>query len=97
MNIYQGRPEIVFTVWKRGRQQRGSRAHHPARAVVDQEVKITLKAGRPVADGTLRLSFEEVFERKPQPGTAEGDIHFSARELGAIARMVWSEMGHKID
>ncbi|OBT90756.1 hypothetical protein VE02_00658 [Pseudogymnoascus sp. 03VT05] len=97
VNIYQRRPEIIFTVWKRGRQQRDSRAHHLACAVVDQEIKIILQAGRPVAEGPLCLSFEEVFERKPRPGTAEGDIHFSARELGAIARMVWSEMGYEID
>ncbi|OBT44539.1 hypothetical protein VE00_04932 [Pseudogymnoascus sp. WSF 3629] len=97
VNIYRRRPEIIFTIWKRGRQERDTRAHHPVRAVVDQDIRITLQAGRPVAEGSLCLSFEEVFERQPQPGTAEGNINFSARELGAIARMVWSEMGYAIE
>lgn len=91
------RPEIIFTVWKRGQQQRDTRANHPLRAVVDQEIRVTLQAERPVAEGMLRLSFQELFERQPRPGTVEGDINFSARELGGIARMVWARMGYEIE
>ena len=98
VKISRQRPEFVFAVWKRAaREQRDTRANHPLRAVVDQEIRVTLQAGRPVAEGMLRLSFQELFERQPQPGTAERDINFSARELGGIARMVWSEMGYEIE
>jgi hypothetical protein len=54
---------------------------------------VILSDERPTADGTICLSFEEVFERKPQQGTAEKDIIFSTRELGGIARFVWEDMG----
>ncbi|KFY89327.1 hypothetical protein V500_05801 [Pseudogymnoascus sp. VKM F-4518 (FW-2643)] len=98
VKISRQRPEIIFTVWKRAaREQRDTRANHPLRAVVDQEILVTLQAGRPVAEGMLRLSFQELFERQPRPGTAEGDINFSARELGGIARRVWSEMSYEIE
>lgn len=95
VKIYQ-RPEIVFQVWTRARQQRGTRSDYPPRAVVEQEVRVTLQAGRPVANGTLRISFEKLFERKPRRGTAEGDMIFSGRELGGIARLVWLQMGHEV-
>ncbi|RDL37235.1 uncharacterized protein BP5553_04668 [Venustampulla echinocandica] len=87
--ICRRRPDIVFTVWKRAQD-------HPPRAVVDQEVHIKLEEGRPMADGQLRLSFEKFFERRPRPGTAEGDFVFSARELGRVARMVWIQMGFTV-
>ncbi|KFY63215.1 hypothetical protein V496_04064 [Pseudogymnoascus sp. VKM F-4515 (FW-2607)] len=91
INVNRRRPEIVFIVWKRRREQLQTRAS-PLCAVVDQVVHITLQARRPVAEGMLRLSFEEFFERKPQPGTREGDLFFSTRELEAIARKVWGKM-----
>ncbi|KFZ07648.1 hypothetical protein V501_06260 [Pseudogymnoascus sp. VKM F-4519 (FW-2642)] len=97
IKISRRRPEIVFTVWKRGREHRDTRANHPLRAVVDQQIQVTLQEGRPVADGMLRLSFEEIFERPQQLGTAEGDLTFSTRELGAIARKVWRRMGNDIE
>ncbi|OBT65227.1 hypothetical protein VE03_04701 [Pseudogymnoascus sp. 23342-1-I1] len=97
INVNRRRPEIIFSVWKRRREQQDLRESYPVRAVVDQEVRITLQAGRPVADGMLRLSFEEIFERKPQPGTGEGDFSFSACDLGGIARKVWSKMGFDIE
>lgn len=87
VQVYRNRPEIVFTVWKKGEEQR------EPRAVVDQEVYIKLEEGRPTASGELCLSFEKLFERPPRPGTAESDFVFSARELGGIARIVWKEMG----
>jgi hypothetical protein len=96
IKIYQ-RPEVVFTVWTRTREQRETRSHHTLQAVIDQEVTVTLQAGRPMAEGKLCLSFEKMFERKPRPGTAEGDLNFSARELGGIARMVWAAMGFDIE
>jgi hypothetical protein len=75
------------------RQKRDTRADHPPRASVDQEVCVTLEDGRPTALGTLTLSFEGLFERTPVRGTAECDIVFSARDLSSIARLVWKKMG----
>ncbi|OBT75594.1 hypothetical protein VF21_05853 [Pseudogymnoascus sp. 05NY08] len=97
VKVCRRRPEIIFKVWKRGRQQLDARASHPPRAVVDQEIIVSLENGRPVAEGTLFLSFERILERNPRPGTAEGDFKFSARELGGIARRVWSTMDFEID
>lgn len=92
VKICRGRPEITFKVWTTHQEQQNR-----PRAVVDQEVQITLKDGRPIADGMLSLSFEKIFERQPQPGTAERDFTFSARELGGLARLVWLRMGIKIE
>lgn len=50
-----------------------------------------------MVEGTMYLSFEKLFERKPQPGTGEGDLNFSARELGGVARLVWLEMGLDVE
>lgn len=93
IKISRVRPEIFFSVWKAIQQERGTRAEHPQRATEVQKIHVTLAQERPVADGRIRLSFEELFERKPRLGTAEKDIAFSARELGGIARVVWEEMG----
>lgn len=93
VKVYR-RPEIVVTVWKRSWD---TAAHYPPRAVEDQEIRITLQARQPVASGLLRLSFAALCERAPRPGTAEGDLIFSARELGRIARMVWGEMGFDVE
>ncbi|KFY22300.1 hypothetical protein V493_06687 [Pseudogymnoascus sp. VKM F-4281 (FW-2241)] len=98
VKVYQQRPEIVFTIWKRAAQeQRDLRENCPLGAAIDQQKTVTLQAGRPVVEGVLCLSFEEIFERRPRLGTAEGDIEFSARELGVIARKVWSGMGFEIE
>jgi hypothetical protein len=74
-------------------EDRETRPNHPLRASVDQEVCVTLEDGRPTASGTLTLSFEGLFERRPRPGTAESDIEFSARDLTSIASPVWKKMG----
>jgi hypothetical protein len=42
------------------------------------------------------ISFEDLFERRPQAGTKECDIVLSERELGGIARKVWKEMGFQV-
>lgn len=94
IKISRTRAEIVFGVWRTTRQERATRSQHPQRAILDHEAYVTLEDGRPIADGTLRLSFEKFFERPPQAGTAERDIVFSARDLGGIARVVWEEMGY---
>jgi hypothetical protein len=97
IKIYRPRPEIVFTVWKKAPEEtRALRAQHPPRAVADQDIHVTLEEGRPMADGNLCLSFEKIFERRPRPGTPEGDLVFSARELGGIARGVWRGMGFAV-
>lgn len=93
IKIDRPRPEIVFTVWKTTPQERATRAQHPPRAIIDHEVCVTLEQGRPIADGNIYLSFEEFFERRPRLGTTERDMVFSGRELGGIARAVWSRMG----
>jgi hypothetical protein len=88
VKIHRTQPEIVFTLWQK--------AQHLLRAVVDQEIHVKIEEGRPVAEGKLCLSFEKLFERRPRPGTTEGDFVFSARELGGIARSVWIEMGFAV-
>jgi hypothetical protein len=93
IKISRARPEIFFSVWKTIRQERGTRAEHTQRATEVQKAHVTLAEERPVADGRICLSFEELFERKPRLETAEKDIAFSARELGGIARVVWEDMG----
>jgi hypothetical protein len=99
VKISRTRPEIVCLVWKKDeqQQQRDTRAHNPTRAIVDQEIHIILEDGRPLADGELCLSFEQLLERRPRPGTGEGDLIFSGRELGRIARVVWIEMGFAVE
>jgi hypothetical protein len=92
IKICRARPEIVFSVWKTMQEETGTRAQHPPHAIIDHEVQVTLADGRPIAEGTLCLSFEKLFERRPGPGSAECDIVFSARELGGIARVVWEGM-----
>jgi hypothetical protein len=86
VKIYPHRHEMIFAIWRRttGRQ-----------AVKDKEIRVELHDGRPRVRNNirLRLSFEQIFERLPTRGTAEGDVIFSGRELGSIARRVWREMG----
>ena len=93
IKVSRTRPEIVFSVWKITRQERETRAQYPQHATLDHEVHTTLVHGRPIADGSICLSFEELFERRPQLGTAERDIVFSTREIGGMARVVWEFMG----
>jgi hypothetical protein len=90
---FEGRTKIVFTIMKTSPEDRETRANHPLRASVDQEVCVTLEDGRPTASGTFTLSFEGLFERTSVRGTAECDIVFSARDLSSIARPVWKKMG----
>jgi hypothetical protein len=96
VKIYRTRPQIVFTVWKKALEQRGTQPQYLPRVVVDQEIHVKLEEGRPIPKGKLCLSFEKLFERPPRPGTTEGDFVFSARELGGIARVVWIEMGFTV-
>lgn len=94
IRISKARPEIVFSVWKATHQERATGSQHPTpRAILDHEVYVTLAHGRPIAEGTLRLSFEKFFERPPRAGTAERDIVFSVRDLGWIAEVVWEHIG----
>lgn len=94
IKISRTRPEILFSIWKATRQERDTRAHHPRRATKVQNVHVTLGEGGGLeVDGSICLSFEELFERKSQSGTAEKDITFSTRDLSGIARIVWEEMG----
>jgi hypothetical protein len=92
IKVHRVRPEIVFSLWKATENQTATQCH----AGVKQEVHTTLTHGRPIADGELCLSFEEIFERRSRPGTRERDIVFSARELGGIARVVWEVMGFEL-
>ncbi|PSS25491.1 hypothetical protein M430DRAFT_25282 [Amorphotheca resinae ATCC 22711] len=96
IKIHRTRPEIVFTLWRKAPEGTDTQTQHPPRAVVDQVIDVTLEEGRPMADGNLCLSFEKIFERRPRPGTTEGDLVFSARELGGIARGVWKAMGFAV-
>jgi hypothetical protein len=86
------RADIKFSVWKLIAPVRETRAN-ALKAREIQRVEVTLAQGRPMADGTIALSFKELFEREPRPGTAERDLVFSARELGGIARIVWEDRG----
>jgi hypothetical protein len=88
IKIHRVRPEIVFSVWKATEEEISTQR----RSFSEQEVLVTLTHGRLTADGRLCLSFEELFERPPRPGTRECDIVFSPGELGGIARVVWEEM-----
>ena len=92
IKISRTRAEVHFTLWVKAPQERNTRADHPERPYKAQEVSVVLKEGRPVAEGSLTISFEKLFDRRPRPGTAERDIVLSARELGGIARIVWVKM-----
>jgi hypothetical protein len=92
IEIPRTRPEIVYRVWKKEPQERETR-QHPHRAVVTHEARVTIVQGRPTADGDLTLSFEEFFQRKPRPGTTEGDIILPAHDLESVAGKVWEHMG----
>jgi hypothetical protein len=93
IKIFRRRPEIFFSVWKATQQETETRAGHPPRATEVQKVHVRLEQGQPVAEGTICLSFEELFERKPRLGTAEReDITFSAQDLGGLASVIWMEM-----
>ena len=96
IKIHRTRPEIIFTVWKGAPQERDTRSQHLPRAVVDQEIHVKLEERRPMAERHISLSFEKIFERRPRPGTAEGDFIFSKRELGMLASEVWIGMGHTV-
>lgn len=52
-----------------------------------------LEGGRSAAEGSFRISFEKLFDRRPRPGTAEKDIVLSTRDIGGVALVVWLEMG----
>jgi hypothetical protein len=90
IKISPKKPEIIFSLWKRA-QGRETRAHSSRRARVDQEMCVTLVDNEPKANGTLCLSFEQFFKRKPRPRTAEQDKVFSTKELCNIASHVWED------
>ncbi|KIN07001.1 hypothetical protein OIDMADRAFT_21920 [Oidiodendron maius Zn] len=92
IKISRTRPEVQFTLWVKAPQERDTRADHPERSYKAQEVSVVLEEERPAAEGSLTISFEKLFDRRPRPGTAERDIVLSARELGGIARIVWVKM-----
>lgn len=93
IKISRVKEEVTFCVWKAPQQEREIRSRYPPRAAVDHSVLVTLEDHQPVANGTITISFEEAFERKPRQGTAEKDFVFSARELGGIARLIFQEIG----
>lgn len=93
IKISRTRAEVHFTLWVKAPQERDTRADHPERSHKAQEVSVVLEEGRPAAEGSLTISFEKLFDRRPRPGTAEREIVLSARELGGIARIVWVKMG----
>lgn len=87
VKIYPHRHEMIFAIWRRTATRRAEK---------DEEIYVELVEGRPIVRNNrrrLRISFEKLFERPPTPGTAEGDLIFSARELGSLARIVWRDMG----
>jgi hypothetical protein len=86
VKIYPRRHEIIFTTWNRTARRRAEK---------NNEIHVELREGRPRVRNNkrLRLSFDQIFERPPTPGTAERDVIFSAREIGGIARRVWLDMG----
>lgn len=89
IKIHRSRSEIVFSLWKAEEQGEITRP----RAVISEVVHVTLINGQPTADGQLCLSFAEFFEREPRRGTAEKNVSFSKRDLEAISRAVWKDMG----
>ena len=93
VKISRTRPEVLFSLWVKTPPERDTRAGHPQRTTKAQEVSVVLEGGRPTAEGSLCISFEKLFDRRPRLGTAERDIVFSTRELGGVARVIWLEMG----
>jgi hypothetical protein len=87
IKLSRTRPEMHFCLWKKNQAREAS---------VDHELLVILADGLPITQGTLTISFEELFERRPRAGTAECDIVFSERDLGGIAREVWEEMGFQV-
>jgi hypothetical protein len=79
------RTKITFAVWHR------TTGHQ---AVKDEEICIEWHDGQPTARDNIRLciSFEQMFERPPTSGTAEGDLIFSEQELSSIACSIWQDM-----
>ena len=85
VKIYPHKREIIFAIW---------RGESGGQAKKDEEMHMEMNGGQISVHETrhLRLSFKQIFERRPRPGTNEGDVKFSARELGIIAHQVWEEM-----
>ncbi|KAJ5825911.1 hypothetical protein N7474_003049 [Penicillium riverlandense] len=80
---------IVFEIFQPG-HHRFTRGH-PARVVAELKQKATVKTdkdGQVVADGRLRIPFEDLFLRRPI--SPEKDLIFSEGDLIFIARKVWS-------
>jgi hypothetical protein len=92
IKISRNRPEVLFRLWVQTQQARETRSGNTKRATKAQEVSVVLEEGRPTTEGSLSISFEKLFDRRPQQGTAERDIVLSTRELGKVARLVWIEM-----
>lgn len=91
--VSRKREVVSFILWNTAPQDRETRANHPLRVAIDQRVEVTFDEGQPIANGRIILSFEKFFERKPRQGTADNNIVFSKRELGAIARELWEKLG----
>ena len=92
IKVSRTRPEIRFIVWRAIPKNGNTREENQWKATENQTVDVTLVQERPVANGTISLSFKELLERNPRPGTAEKDLVFSTRELGGLARAVWEDM-----
>jgi hypothetical protein len=92
IKISRTKPEVIFSLWAKTTEQMETRAIHPEKAIKNQEVFVVLEEDHSKADGSLSISFEKLFDRKPRPGTAEGDIVLSPRDLGAVAWDIWFEM-----
>jgi hypothetical protein len=90
LKIDRNTPRITVQLWEaEKRELRKDRTDRPPRVFKRQEIEILLIDNVPIANGSLRLSFEKIFERPPRAGTNESDFIFSSDNLTALARLVW--------
>ncbi|KAH8816526.1 hypothetical protein F5884DRAFT_852962 [Xylogone sp. PMI_703] len=89
IRIGRRQPEVRVSIWE---LRPGQGANQQPAVTEVQRVNISLVDERPVANGTITLSFEKLLERRPRPGMAEKNLVLSARELGELAQIVWKVM-----
>ena len=75
IKISRLRKEICLSVWKATLQERDTRAEYPRRATEVQRVHITLAQERLVANTTIFLSFEGLFERVPRQRRTQSSLY----------------------
>ena len=63
IKISRTRPKVLFSLWVT--DERDTRAGHPQRATTAQEVFVVLEKGQPATEGSLCISFEKLFDRRP--------------------------------